>query len=84
MYFFVYPKKHEKRAQIGHYGRQFDRSIRPFYYCMAKLPFAINGAKFPRFSWLGVTRILNVSSFAYILDQLRNSSTLKTFLLGQQ
>ncbi|WP_262496285.1 hypothetical protein [Chitinophaga caeni] len=29
-----------------HYGRQFDRSIWPFYYCMAKLPFAINGAKF--------------------------------------
>ncbi|ATL48318.1 hypothetical protein COR50_14725 [Chitinophaga caeni] len=83
MYFFVYPKKHEKRAQIGPYGRQFDRSIRPFYYCMAKLPFAINSAKFQG-SLGGAPRILNVSSFAYILDQVRNSSIFKAFLVGQQ
>ncbi|ATL49198.1 hypothetical protein COR50_19590 [Chitinophaga caeni] len=32
----------------------------------------------------GVHRIMNVSSFAYILDQVRNSSTFKAFLVGQQ
>ncbi|ATL46272.1 hypothetical protein COR50_03290 [Chitinophaga caeni] len=32
----------------------------------------------------GGSRILNVSSFAYILDQVRNSSTFKAFFVGQQ
>ncbi|WP_157761010.1 hypothetical protein [Chitinophaga caeni] len=47
---------------------------------MAKLPFAINGAKFHGSLGGGV----NVSSFAYILDQVRNSSTFKAFLAGQK
>ncbi|ATL48403.1 hypothetical protein COR50_15210 [Chitinophaga caeni] len=47
---------------------------------MAKLPFAINGAKLQGSLGGGV----NVSSFAYILDQGRNSSTFKVFSAGKQ
>ncbi|ATL45878.1 hypothetical protein COR50_01150 [Chitinophaga caeni] len=77
MYFFACPKKYQKRAQIGYHGRQFDRSIQLLYYCIAKLRFAINSAKFH--GLLAGGRIWNRSSFAYILEQVRNSNNLKQF-----
>ncbi|ATL47547.1 hypothetical protein COR50_10420 [Chitinophaga caeni] len=64
-------------AQIGHHGRQFDRAIELLYKCIGKLPFPINGAKFHGFL-VG----LNISSFAYFLDLVRNSSKFKAILAG--
>gem|GEM_PF-4835720 len=43
--FLLAQKKYQKKAQIGHHGRQFGRSIQLLYYCMAQLPFAINSTK---------------------------------------
>ena len=73
---FCLPKKVLKKAQIGHHGQQFDRSIQLLCYCMASLLKVRSSTV--------LLAGLNRSSFAYILYQVRNPSTFKAFLVGQQ
>ncbi|ATL48855.1 hypothetical protein COR50_17725 [Chitinophaga caeni] len=69
---FCLPKKGQKRAKIGHYGP-------------LDLAFLLYGQATLRYQRREVFLAGgNVSSFAYILYQVRNSSTFKAFLVGQQ